>query len=1232
MATTLKNLTATEVIAMFKGLNLPVTDDAQRIEEKAKELRDYYLRMRNSTEPHRRHQAGVWFQNLTLLQANRAALIDIVYNFFAQLADASLEAILSAKVKATLSQELYVQWERFALEQCQCDPALARRFVEDYRQKKGVKPSDPFPRLVEQLTAVSTPAQITLHWQFPAQECDEIILKRYGLTKKGEFRKRGETLCQGRLSSYIDRDVEAGERYRYEVFSVWKETESKTAVPVDTWAIGEISGVERRWVQDHVWLHWRKPADDCQVQLFRAPTPLAPVQRGVPDPLPENPEARLIYSGPASEWRDYDAQPGQEYYYLLVAVFAPGHFADGVTISIRAPYPPPAVSASQATYVDGAVHIRWQPVNDERPVEYVVTRRDGGTPPGNVTDGYTVGITRDTHILDNETATGRRYTYAVFSRAEEIMATGAVTAPIDTLAEVSQLYAGIGDGTVELHWQTPANVSRMIVRRDVKPLTDHTDGQAVSLTGAGHAKDTGLQNGRTYHYLVCCAYRPADADERITPGLRIEVTPEPPPEMVSDLNVQVDGQELVFAWTPPKQGKAILLRSAEPLKLQPGQRLSAEELDRLGERIITADGHSRDTHPDVQKPYYNMFTIAGPQAIAGHAVCGVVVADVANLSLSVARDGVVLRWGWPPGCHTAVIARRQDVPAAGPDDPYATGARYTRLEYLNAGGKFVDKVQEGRWLFHYTVYAQASGAPGQFFAPGVSAAIQWAPWMTLTYRLATATEAPHQGQALRLTWRVQDALPDFAGFAFIASESGPPESLDDGVELFRWQPGEKVIDEEYQAWVSLAPVQQRRWPRFFGKVIVLDPRQRHTTLIVYPNTCAPLSSQGETENGERGESAAVYQPGTPEMVICPHCFAEFPVDKILFDLYDGGELKAASYSRLDRLLKRPLRPPKNKQGQLLTRKRCPYYTETDPHILPFTAGTQPSLVIGVIGAKFSGKSHFIATLIQRLGGQVAFDFQADLQPVTIETSQRYEQEFYNPLFGRNLELPVTLGAPPPLIYDLYLSGQPWGEKQDRAVTLALYDTAGENFDDPATVKQMVRYLRVASGILFLIDPLQSPIVRDTLPSYVPLPDIALMAEPHTVISRVLTELENGKIIAQSGRLATPVAVVLTKCDVLRDAGLIEANRLWSTDKRHVAFFNRQAHEDMSGMMEEQMLRWNQRAYNTVKARFSHHAFFGVSATGCASDKETHRYKYISPWRVEDPLLWLLAELGVISAQ
>ena len=124
-------------------------------------------------------------------------------------------------------------------------------------------------------------------------------------------------------------------------------------------------------------------------------------------------------------------------------------------------------------------------------------------------------------------------------------------------------------------------------------------------------------------------------------------------------------------------------------------------------------------------------------------------------------------------------------------------------------------------------------------------------------------------------------------------------------------------------------------------------------------------------------------------------------------------------------------------------------------------------------------------------------------------------------------------------------------------------------------------------------------------------------------------LPDGKIVTRSGPLSTPVAVVLTKCDVLRDAGLIEPNRRWNDDKRHIGTFEPEIHNDITGMIGEYVMRWNLKAYNTVKTRFSRHAFFGVSATGCASDEATRRYKYISPWRVEDPLLWLLAELGVI---
>jgi hypothetical protein len=49
----------------------------------------------------------------------------------------------------------------------------------------------------------------------------------------------------------------------------------------------------------------------------------------------------------------------------------------------------------------------------------------------------------------------------------------------------------------------------------------------------------------------------------------------------------------------------------------------------------------------------------------------------------------------------------------------------------------------------------------------------------------------------------------------------------------------------------------------------------------------------------------------------------------------------------------------------------------------------------------------------------------------------------------------------------------------------------------------------------------------------------------------------------------------------------------------------------------------------VRLGFRTHAFFGVSATGCEIDPATRRYPQVLPWRVEEPLLWLLATFGVI---
>ncbi len=1134
-----KKRTTAEVIAMFRGLNLPVTDDQDRIEARGKELEPLYLRRKASPDAQQRNEADRWFKYFSQLKSQRPALLEIVYNDFIQLADTVLEVALNLGTNH-LTPEVYAQLEEIALEQCNCDTSLARHFLEKYRQEKGLalKGALVSPHLVEQLTAESVQKGIRLSWKIPAVDCDEVVVVRFKANKNGKFAAKGKELCRGRRSGYMDNDVRPGMRCRYDVYSIYRGVQSQAAAVCET-----------------------------------------------------------AYT----------------------------------------PDPPPGVPSVFARYGDGVVNITWEPAPTEKPVEYHVLRRQGAVLPKNTEDGDMLPVTTQTRCRDRDVTAGMSYTYTVYTLLDEVYSRGGTSsAPVNILAEVTGLTAKSGDRTIELHWKTPLNAARVLVRRDTRPPAHINDGHPVPITGAGHAGDQNLENGKTYHYLVCCTYRPNGGGELISKGLRIDTSPNYLPAEVKDFTLQGVEKEVVCTWTPPGHGQVVVIRSSTPHRREPGYRLTVEQMDGLGKRVTTGKNNAHDLKPDIREPYYSIFTVAGTHAVAGGHGYGVVYPDITGLKYQTTPDGVILNWVWPEGCNAVRIVRKEGQWPESPDDPEAAHIACSRVDYKGAGEKYTDRLQQQEGTFYYTVYARVPGVDRLFFSrgknPGCRARVFWKPWMTLRYKLSNLEnkEKNKNGPGLLLTWNIENPHKDFNGFIVVAGQNSPPASPAEGIELFRRNPGQKDTGDSNRAWLDLSPVRKNGWSHFCCKLFVTDPAQRANTLVIHPNTCLPISGRGIVHhnrdtapiNGSFGKRFTV-----PRTVICPYCFDRFPLEKMLFDSFDGGEPRLGRYTLINRLLGRLPKPPKNKRGQVLTRKLCPRHK----HHLPFTAGMQGSLVIGVIGAKFSGKSHYIASLVDQLSGQVGTDFQAGLMSVTDETAERYRREFHDPLFGQGFELPATSPNPPPLIYDLNLSGKLWEQKNNRTVTLVLYDTAGEDLETPERVRQMVKYLGVASGIIFLVDPLQAPGVRDVFPADHRISPREFTAEPSMIISRVLKELENGKVLSRTGPLDTPVAVVLSKCDILKEAGLLENNRLWNTDERHVGYFNREIHDDMAGMMAEAVQQWSLKAYNAVNARFSRHAFFGVSATGCASGQD-HRYKYIAPWRVADPLLWLLAQLGVIPSK
>ena len=1227
-----------QVIEMFQALRLPVTDDEIEIAKRADELRPQYQREKNNPDPHTRARAERWYKDLVELQQGRDELLAVVYRHFSHLADVSLRAARAANL-TTLSKELYDELEKLAVQGCNCIPKVAQRFVDQYLLEHGIIFQGPIarPGYVDFFHAKGSQEHIRLEWSLPVGNWDEIELIRREASRKGRAKAKENrvVISHSNPATALEEDVEYGIWYEYTLYVSFggvKETSTGTRRAIRT---SEIQNLRASYSDGKVNLSWDIPTEDIDILVFRCVDGAPDLNFGLhgPEPVDKTTEQMPFQSIYGLD----DTQIAEDVTYTYrVLVNYDGIFTLGRDVSIHIPRTPPPVSNVSAHHKQlgsaNEVELEWSLLPEM--VEYVVLRREGEVAPVDPQNSLVSGVTRESRFIDRDVEAGHRYTYAVFTRNGEIYSkSGAASKPVTILSEVTELRYVPGDGTVELSWQPPANTKRIIIVRQAKiPKNGPQDGTHVKPTGPGNALDNGLINGEHYHYLVCCAYRPSKTGEVITPGIPIEAIPDRLPEALEQFSVREENWEVLCDWVAPAYGQVVVIRSEKPSPWEIGVRLTVREMESLGERIPTETLRAVDRHPNASRPYYSAFSVTNDQAISGGCIPQVVVPDVTNLTLTPASEGIVLRWTWPPGCKAVQVVRCLDQWSHAPDDPQGVCFSCTHWDYVNTGEKFVDAIQQGGGRYHYTVYALASGAPGQFFSPGreptCRAQFQWAQWMTLSYWFS-----PARNRFLHLTWTIQDMLPGFGGFVLVANEAHPPLFPEDGMEIFRWTPNGNVPGNRREADVSLATLEERGWENFYCKLMIANPVQRQGVLVIHPNTSQSITRTGKLPAPPPANSR-MYRPGIPDTFVCPICFSEHPLEEMEFTDFGGGPPVKANYSRMDRLLRRPIQPPPAANRPPLHRKVCPTRDPDHPerhHYLPYTAGTQESLVIGVIGAKFSGKSHYIAALIDSLENKVAFDLKSNLLAVTDETTDRYQKEFHDPLFRDGIELRTTLGTPPPLIYDLQLQGELFHEKRPRAVTLALYDTAGENFDNPETVRQMMKYLKLAAGVIFLVDPLQSPGVRQLLPSTVPLPNVDLMAEPSVVLQRVLTELENNRVLTRSGPLSIPVAVVLTKCDVLRDHGLIESNRLWNTDKRHVNAFNVQYHEDMNAMMAEKVQQWSPKAYATASSRFLHHAFFGVSATGCASDKMTHRYKYISPWRVEDPLLWLLAELGVIPS-
>ena len=394
--------------------------------------------------------------------------------------------------------------------------------------------------------------------------------------------------------------------------------------------------------------------------------------------------------------------------------------------------------------------------------------------------------------------------------------------------------------------------------------------------------------------------------------------------------------------------------------------------------------------------------------------------------------------------------------------------------------------------------------------------------------------------------------------------------------------------------------------------------------------------------------------------VCPYCFTKQDLYRIKFRCqnsptkcslevdHEYANFRGSPAIPMNKVFEIPV--PKNIiefiQALKLPRKvECPYCNEYSANRicpnchteLPYAIGDYKDLIISFIGAKESGKSHYIAVLINTIENHIGKLFNANLNKEGDDTIRKYREEFYNPIFKNKEIIPETRSGRadynvkmPMVFYLTFKKKNFWGKTSiSNVTTLSFFDTAGEDLNAEETMKTENKYIYNSSGIILLVDPLQIIEVRNQLKSRgVNLPKVN--TETEDIVSRVAKLIRTALSLPLDKLIETPIAIAFSKIDAL-EAILDESSSLFTLSK-HDGYFNLSDAKSVNTEMENLMTEWaGFHLIQEVKHNFRNYTFFGLSALG-SNPHGSNKISKLRPLRVEDPFLWLLYKNKIINGK
>lgn len=313
-----------------------------------------------------------------------------------------------------------------------------------------------------------------------------------------------------------------------------------------------------------------------------------------------------------------------------------------------------------------------------------------------------------------------------------------------------------------------------------------------------------------------------------------------------------------------------------------------------------------------------------------------------------------------------------------------------------------------------------------------------------------------------------------------------------------------------------------------------------------------------------------------------------------------------------------------------TERCCPYCHSE----LPRDGEINGNQIIAILGLRNSGKSIYLAQLIERLREQSLARVGATLFPVTQATERIFKENYEIPIL-RGLQRPLStapLASNPhlrtPLVFRVSFTAKDNGVARgvERAAHLVFLEASGEDLETSPFPDLYRRYITAAGALVLLIDPLSIQALRKEVRA------ANLQSGQIDIPERFDKLLSNlfYSVFDQQGTqkmVQKPVAITISKSDLIRRVLRGESPPFFSPSE-HIGGFDRQDSVEVSASIEEMLDRWGEKAtLEVVRQRFENARFFAVSSLG--ADPQGPTFQEPNPQRVEDPIFWILNQWGLL---